>query len=292
MILKYKIFENIQQADKWLKGKENTEILSYYERLKQIIIANKLQPLAFTFIKYYDQTKNLDEIFEYLNKIIQFNLKIDINNPKFQSYEGMKEEVNYMIMKIDVMKFIEKFVPGFLKKEMKNPEMIKKLGALIPNIKDEEKLRGMIALFKTADEYINYLEILTKVSNLEELKKSNDIKIIEETDKYIIYSPQTYEAANIIIFNEWSTINRKQYTKYINNGMKIYIYYDKKDIKKSYVIMFNDYDFYACDYHNRMKFNADNYEDKVFKINKVLSYFVDVVREYDKEFDDLISEIY
>lgn len=306
MILKFNLFENVQQSEKILKDHMNPKLDNFYNELLNIIEGEDKKYMGYLsiFLTYY---LFLDDknVLKVLKKIINERLNINLNDKKFNPTEILKwrrlsdlekkgeveKRYNNLKVEVDTLKknrltqnFIEQYVPGFLKSEIKKKKNFNILSNLKPWELSEEKLKGSVSLFDNAKEYIEYIKNIRK----EKLDRKN-IDIISETDEYIIYSPKTYEAMNSVIFSNWCLIDRKQYNKYLNLNYKTYIMYNLKDIKDSYILMVNQDDFNISDYYNNIVIQDENYSDKIFEINKNIDIFLEEIKNIDTNLRNLIE---
>jgi len=302
MIKDYKIFENLQQAEKFVNnrpkgtskhGGMEGRYLQTDEEWKNFleiysIIKNNLKSLGklgylylFTRLLYLelynrngrDKKSILDNIMRCIDLIVNHNIKIDIDKyiKQIDNYHSsLIIDINNIKKDIDTNKFIDKWAPGFLKKELKdrkkdnffnlrnvlfNPGRFDKK-RFIDNI-DIGLLRGKISMFETPKEWIKYVrgtESLISADNISKLKKSNDIKIYYEDDEWLIYQPFTYESMNIIKYPYWCTISEKIYNQHIIDGYFWVVILNKKIKNNSYIAEFKQiqdgYTFLMIDYND------------------------------------------
>lgn len=279
-IQSYQLFENLQQAEKFVLENQ----VRYYEPLKEFLKSKgKLGWLyLFTVILYEagnnkNSEINYNKVIELLEKIIKHNVKIDADEllKNYKIYKGLINSYLWGKVVISYNKsmtnnFIDKFAPGFLKNDIKNGKdkrgdslfyklydvlFVPTYGGnidVINNI-DTDLLKGKMSMFKNPEEWIEYVKIANKgnsIDNIEKIKNSDKVIIHYENDDWIIYQPTTYESMNLIIYPHWCTIVKSQWNRIIRSGFLI-ILYNRKDIKESYVAEFNGSDFGIHDYFDR-----------------------------------------
>jgi len=341
MIKDYKIFENLQQAEKFIEDNYNRasnngkkKLPKYidikfktYNKLKEYLKSKGNLGYLYFFVRklfgyiYLDDKdlqRTYDLFIEYLNKISDYNLKIDIKEFENKDFEIFKKYIDEKIDEIETNKFIDKWAPGFLKKELKNKEngLFNKLKNILyhrrdsfSNMNDNDinfadeidktLLRGKISLFKEPIEWIEYVNSLkkeTSESSIQKLKDSNDVDIYYDDDNWIIYSPLTYESINIIKFQFWCTIRKKMFDYYLSKNYKFIILFNKIIKEKSYIVEFpgknswksrNDFSIYD---YNHIQHNFYFYKKpykiddiKYFKINDedvyIFEKFLDILNK-------------
>lgn len=235
------LIENLQQAENYVV-KNNLEPF-YFEQLKDYTKEKGKLGLLYllTIILYSseNQNKELEKLKAYLDKVIQYNIKVnadEFTKSKIHIGDLFYQYVDNQIKKTEANKFVDEFAPGLLKKEIKKNYLDKISNLNFQNI-NKESLRGKMRIFDTAEEWIKYIERLSKnKDNLEKVKNASDIDILYESDEWLIYIPKSYEAINYINYSEWCTIYKPKYDDYIAKGYYFIVLHNKIDKKLSYIV--------------------------------------------------------
>lgn len=232
----YKLFENLQQAENYVV--KNNLDQTYYNQLKEYTKEKgKLGLLyLFTIILYSseNQNKELEKLKNYLDKVIQYNIKINADE-FIKSGTLFYQYVDNQIKKIEANKFVDEFAPGKLKKEIKKNFLDKITNVNFSDI-SKESLKGKMSIFEKPEDWVKYVIRLSKgTDNLSKLKNS-DVDILYENDEWIIYYPKSYDAINYINYPQWCTIYEDKYNDYIEKGYYFIILHNKVDKKLSYIV--------------------------------------------------------
>lgn len=241
----YKLFENLQQADKYVSNlKLSNE--QYYLELKEYTKEKGKLGLLYllTLILYSsdNQKEELEKLKTYLDKITQSNIKIEAD--KFTQSEVhisaipdlFYQYVDNQIKTTEVNKFIDEYAPGKLKKEIKRNFFDQISSVDFQNI-SKDALRGKMSIFEKPEDWVKYVVRLTQgEDNLDKLREADDVEILYEDKEWLIYYPKTYEAINYINYPEWCTIYEEKYYDYIDKGYYFIIIHNKEDKKLSYIL--------------------------------------------------------
>ena len=272
-ILTFKLFENVQLADKILKSK-NIPKDEFILKLENELKKNGLSAYEGYIIKYVLKSRRnfkSEEVFtdmeieKYINlfKTIKTE-KIDIDElGDIKNIYDLFDKVKMCQEDRIITKFINTYAPASLRNNVK--KMLTGFGNIFSN-KDIIKLKNLshtdIELLKKGSRYkspydwVNYVIEIFKGDeySLDELKNSN-IKIFYEDEDLLIYKPLDHKSYLIVNFPHWCTIYEYQFNIYKDFDMNICL--NKKDIKKSY-IGYRRFD----EWEDIFKINIHNYKDR------------------------------
>jgi hypothetical protein len=230
------LLENLQQADNYV-AKNNLEPF-YYNQLKDYVREKGKLGLLYilTLILYNseDQKNELNQIIDYLDKVVRYGIKIDTTTLTKEP-EQFYNQVDKQLYVTDVNKFIDEFAPGFLKKDLKS-KYLDEIGRINFRSINKDALRGKMSIFNKPEEWVKYIKRAANKDNLEKLKIADDVKILYENEEWIIFKPESFEAMNYINYPDWCTIFPRLYDKYIDKGYYFIILHNKLNKKLSYII--------------------------------------------------------
>lgn len=241
---KYESFliENLQQAENYV-AKNNLDTF-YYNQLKEYTKEKGKLGLLYLFTVMLFNSQNqkveLEKLKSYLDKIIQYNIKVNADEfIKSEVVIGVRglfyQYVDNQIKRTEANKFIDEYAPGNLKKEIKK-NFIQQIENLNFRSINKESLRGKMSIFHTAEEWVKYITKLSKgTDNFEKLKTASDVEILFENKEWLIYIPKSYQAINYINYSGWCTIKEEKYDDYIEKGYYFVVIHNKVDKKLSYI---------------------------------------------------------
>lgn len=295
-MINYKIFENLQQAEKLIndlkqnwednppnKGnqhlyKDREQKLRNYEKLKTYLKSKKslgyLHLLTRVLFSSGGHENHLNKIKEYVELILKYGIKINLD--KYLSFKDHKYkhrqfyvDILNEISLIQTNKFIDKWAPGFLKKDLKSNYKEKLRDVFFDMLEtqphyykdknpfdkiDTSLLRGKMSMFKSAQDWFKYV-----IDEEGEIEESDNLKIYYEDDEWVIYRPFDYESMNIIKFPKWCTIVEDQFIGRTKEGYHWIVLYNKKSKKDSHIVEFNTY--YSDGNPSKNCFTIHNYHD-------------------------------
>lgn len=307
MINKFAVFENLQQATNWLKLHQddpNYHInMDLYKKMVGDVQFYKSGLLYLFTLLLFDrqddegQKIDLITIKDCVKKIRDYNIKInaqkyiddffqDNGMPAGGHLERLCKYIADEIIKYKTNKFIDRWAPGFLKKELKDKQKkyfydLKNVlfdlyyGVSFIDLIDTALLRGKMSMFKEPEQWIEHVSN-TKIEkgedNVEKIKNSNDVKIYYENDEWIMYQPTTFESMNMIVYPYWCTVVKPTYFENVYCGFWWIILYNKIDKKESYIVEFKRDPYYG-EVLNSERFSIHNYTDlQVWSSNLVSNY--------------------
>ena len=243
-LIKYRLFETIQQAEKMLDEIEHNIGKDNWNYIKNEIIKNGLQNYLGWCAKNISDVYYIYDDFINVLKWIKAN-KIDYVNSKFSD---IAENFRDYEKNIPYKKFINKWCPSSIKKDINIEEFRKKLSEsflarssssnYINDISDiRANILKMGSRCKNPDEWIDFISktLNNKDVDIEFLKKSN-VDIIAEDSNFIIFKPNDYISyIENIITTSWCLISKSMWENYKNRGYYFYIAYNKIDKEESMV---------------------------------------------------------
>lgn len=264
----YKIFENIQRGEKLLKDKNITNVSVYnilVDKMKEEGLSNYvgfvteiiLNEFSSNDLMKYFSKSHIPEIITNIKKIKDYKINVDNINLKYLS--GLNAYLYDYKMDNDISKFITKYLPANLRKDI-SKENKSKLRDLITNINglsdtDIELLKKG-SRFKTVDEWVDYCKNVVfdpSRIDIDELLNSN-IKIHEQDNEWLFYTPLDYKSYMIIKYKHWCTMKETFFNHYTKNGFVIAL--NKNDINKSLFA-----------YKNGDKFDIFTYKNSIYYLS-------------------------
>lgn len=295
----YKIFENIQKAEKILKGydidnKTLKNLYHFYDILKkknlhnyagfitELLIKDVLEDNQELYMISYNLPINYDDVNDCilikLLKVVK-DRKIDTSKLDFDTLDDFNE---YIKIESGRSKLID-ICPSFLRKDLKEllksndpDKKFKLLNIINSNYLDikKEKLIKKGSRYKDIDSWLDYILIVISgdefdSEDVEEIKNSNS-EVIYEDEEYFIYRPLDYKTNMIIKYKHWCTTHKDYFNKY--KTLYFVIYLNKNDIKKSYCsyTVRNDFEVYSYTNNNILrKLLGDKIDDnKLLEIGR------------------------
>jgi hypothetical protein len=303
-LIKYTIFENIQQAEKIEKSIPENKMEKWIKVKKWAINNNYSEYLGWIASRNGDG-KSHSAPYEYeisflekvLNKIKEF--KIDVYNPKYRRYSLLdwSRHVDEIERTSLIQKFINRWCPASIRNEVKSnlksflSEIAKGMITTafenrIQNLSSSDKLalqKGSRA--KTVDEWIDLVKTVMNSDNIDidRIKKSN-INIIEENEVHLFYEPLDHKSYKVANYKFWCTMIDTMWNHYTNKG-RIFIMLDKLNKSRSLICTYNtkDKELIISSYNNHEIKNIENGVDKThfknYQYPEDIEIFLDVLNK-------------
>lgn len=264
MIKYFTLFENLQKAEQimnFVPKRPGEEILlKKYNNLKEFLSSKGKLGYLYVFALYMKRNSlSLELIKDCINDILRYNIKIDVSIYEKLYEEGkfnknIIKDVYEKIKDIETNKFIDRYAPGFLKKELKTGS--DSFGTYFDYLKmyifedgnwtqhviksglDVNMLKGKMSMFRDPKEWINYIKDCFRedpIENIKNIKSNKDNVIYFEDDEWILYQPTTHEAMNIVRFQYWCTISKRAYLEHVSRNNFWIIFFNKKEKKESMI---------------------------------------------------------
>jgi hypothetical protein len=271
LIKNFKIFENLQQAEKYVEEQQNKEIkpspsfyensgrtleqkesnLFYYNKLKEYLTSiGKLGYLYFFTKLLYAHSKYefclgraseryYEKMIEYINIMIKHKIKIEDEEIKKIDYGGDDEFYRYVdkeIRKRYVNNFIDQWAPGFLKHDLKTNYFIDLLQVLFIFGYTPEKVYIDTSLLKgKMSMFKDPMDWINYVKLCSKENSDKNIKNIKMSKDNIIY----FEDEDWILYQPttYESMNIVQFPYWCTIVRKIYE--DHVDIGRFWIILFN-----------------------------------------------------
>jgi hypothetical protein len=276
----YLIFENLQQAKKYVdNGSVSQEIVDYL-RTKFIEELNRPNYIGM-FTKMISKEYDLDikELKNYIDRFISLiknNMKIDITN---MSYYSFKKEISKKEVENKVNKILKDHVPnGNIRKEIKNNK--KYYNQLFDLVRDDKinvnQIGNKVFYIKTTEDYLKFLESDSTDIIVNGIKDDEEhYEIIEETDEYLFYHQKSYDEDHKFKNTNWCTYYREYWDRYTQNGNLFYILFDKMKVENSVIALYKPkdgsielYDFYDRNFYSNFYDGGNKHKELVLNLMK------------------------
>lgn len=259
----YKIFENIQRGEKLLKDKNITNLSVYnilVDKMKEEGLSNYVGFITQILINNFNDDDGMNyfniseikNIVDNIKEIKKFKINTE-NNDRLKYLSDLKPYLYDYKIELDINKFVNNYLPANLRKDItkENKSELRKFITSINSLSNTDiELLKKGSRFKTVDEWIDYCKNVVFDSSridIDELLNSN-IKIHEQNDEWLFYTPLDYKSYMIIKYKHWCTMQETFFNQYTKKGFVIAL--NKNDIEKSLFAYKNGEGFDIFNYKN------------------------------------------